>query len=560
MASVLKYDELTLSLSILTVALFLGRKMMEPQSLAHPMLLGRQVEVAPVRKKGESAVYRNFGVGMGSPLPTRPLTRPCTVLDFMPDDVTEVRTLWNTQITNAQLKERIKALSLGFLHTAGLQPRESNVLLLLDDSFEFLLTDLALASLSIPTLTLTSLPLLTPTIETYPPTAIVVAFSMLDETLELIHEGEDHTVPVIIVVGDQNNISPEKSRKSGIKIHRWDDLVEGGVREGAEDGSDGLDGVQAPAPNDVFTVTFTGLENGQPQGVQLTHVNVTAGVAALQHIFPMSKAFSPDDTILSSHSLTTPFGRSMAYTALLKGCNFATLPSTSVLNPQPPTLDELIRASENEQIPSPTVLVISTAVFVQVANAVLNQAQGNLLYSYARRHKQHALNSGTTGKNTIWDRLVFDGARKKALGRLGGSLDRVLITGDSLPSALLIPSRIALPIPTVRTCVHPVAAGPLLASHPLDLQYFPDCETAAITLEQTAHLGPPTCNVEIKLVGVDDTVVDDGKVDPVGQMYIRGPSLGQAVPPTSERAADGWVKAGLLSSVATNGTFKAQAV
>ncbi|KAG8886179.1 hypothetical protein FRB97_007217 [Tulasnella sp. 331] len=559
MSALLKYDELTLSLSVFTLALYLGRKMLQPTSLAHPMLLGRQVEVAPVRKKGESAVYRNFGVGMGAPLPTRPLTRPCTVLDFMLDDVTEVRTLWDTQITNAQLKEKIQALSLGLLHTAGLQPRESNVLLLLDDSFEFLVTDLALASLSIPTLTLTSLPLLSPTLETYPPSAIVVAFSMLDQVLELIDEHKAHTRPVVIVVGDQNDVSPEKSRKSGIKTFRWEDLVEGGVKERANDAS-GLDGVQSPTPNDVFTVTFTGLENGQPQGVQLTHINVTAAVACLQHIFPMSKSFSSEDMILSSHSLSTPFGRSMAYTALLKGCNFATLPSTSLLKPKACSLEDLIRTSEKKRIPSPTVLVISSALFVEVTNAILNQAQQSLLYSYAHRHKVHALIEGVADKNTVWDRLVFDGARTKALGRLGTSLDRVLVTGDPIPSTLLIPSRIALPIPTTRACVHPISAGPLLASHPLDLQYFADAETATSTLGKTAHCGPPTANVEIKLVGVDDAIVDGGQTDPVGQMYIRGPPLGQAVPPASEHAADGWVKAELLASVATNGTFKVQAV
>ncbi len=33
----------------------------------------------------------------------------------------------------------------------------------------------------------------------------------------------------------------------------------------------------------------------------------------------MSKAWSAADTVLSSHSLSTPFGRSVAYTAILKG-------------------------------------------------------------------------------------------------------------------------------------------------------------------------------------------------------------------------------------------------
>lgn len=68
MDSIIKYDELTLTLSVLALALYLGRKMLQPTSMVHPMLLGRQVDIASVRKKGESAVYRNFGVGMGAPV------------------------------------------------------------------------------------------------------------------------------------------------------------------------------------------------------------------------------------------------------------------------------------------------------------------------------------------------------------------------------------------------------------------------------------------------------------------------------------------------------------
>lgn len=68
MDQLLKYDELTLTLAISAVALFLGNRILQPTSMAHPMLLGRQVDVAPVRRKGETAIYRNFGVGNGAPV------------------------------------------------------------------------------------------------------------------------------------------------------------------------------------------------------------------------------------------------------------------------------------------------------------------------------------------------------------------------------------------------------------------------------------------------------------------------------------------------------------
>lgn len=92
---------------------------------------------------------------------------------------------------------------------------------------EFLLADLALASLSIPTLTLARLDLLADVLETYPPSAVIVPFEFIDHILELISDhvesGGDLTV---IVVGDQNGVTLEKSKKSGIKIVRWEEVAQ----------------------------------------------------------------------------------------------------------------------------------------------------------------------------------------------------------------------------------------------------------------------------------------------------------------------------------------------
>jgi hypothetical protein len=46
------------------VTILLLRSVYTPQPLVHPILLGRQSDVARVRFPGESAVYRNYGTGM----------------------------------------------------------------------------------------------------------------------------------------------------------------------------------------------------------------------------------------------------------------------------------------------------------------------------------------------------------------------------------------------------------------------------------------------------------------------------------------------------------------
>ena len=57
-------DDLTIVLGLVAAGLFLLHNLYKPQSLVHPILLGRQSDVARVRHPGESAVYRNYGTGM----------------------------------------------------------------------------------------------------------------------------------------------------------------------------------------------------------------------------------------------------------------------------------------------------------------------------------------------------------------------------------------------------------------------------------------------------------------------------------------------------------------
>lgn len=67
---------------------------------------------------------------------------------------------------------------------------------------------------------------------------------------------------------------------------------------------------------------------------------------------------------------------------------------------------------------------------------------------------------------------------------------------------------------------HPLVAGPVFASHPLDLQSFSDeASKANPTFLSIAHVGPPATNVEVKLAGVNDDAVESG-ADPVGEVSI----------------------------------------
>jgi long-chain acyl-CoA synthetase len=64
LADYLVTDDLTILLGLIAAAVFLLQSFYRPQPLVHPILLGRQSDVARVRNPGESAVYRNYGTGM----------------------------------------------------------------------------------------------------------------------------------------------------------------------------------------------------------------------------------------------------------------------------------------------------------------------------------------------------------------------------------------------------------------------------------------------------------------------------------------------------------------
>jgi len=552
-------DDLTVVLGLVAVCLFLLHNLYRPQSLVHPILLGRQSDVARVRNPGESAAYRNYSTGMLGRFPARPTRDQQLLLDLVPAGADAPRTLWSTKIANPQLRERASAFATGLVRLANLRPQDSNVLMLLNDGIEFVITDLALASASIPSLVLTSLSLLSPVLDTHPPAAIVTHADLLPHLLELIYDSLESDHHTIIVVGEfESNIAESLHQ---IKLLRWDDVE----REGARGDKVTF---QDPRPEDVFSVSFFTSQSGELQGAQLTHENLTAGVAAIRALVPLSGAMSQLDTLVSAFPLNTPYGRAVAYTALYEGANFATMDCTKLVPARESEIPALVDLGSGSSypIPSPTLLFLKPSHLSALSTSIIQEAQASspLLYYLAWRQKMAGMLEGYITKQSLWDRLVFDGARSKVMGKGAGALRAVIIGGAPLESQALVLSRVAVSVPLVNVYVHPLVAGPVFASHPLDLQTFPPtAETAssmsaadAFAFTYLAPVGPPAVNVEAKLLGVDDAAVEAG-ADPVGSVLVRGPVVGKLLRPQDEQEdGEDWVALGQRAKVAANGAFK----
>ncbi|KAF7777471.1 hypothetical protein Agabi119p4_3543 [Agaricus bisporus var. burnettii] len=558
-------DDLTILLALIAATTFLLNNLYKPQPLVHPILLGRQSDVGRARNPGESAVYRNYGTGLMGRFPVRPSKEIAILPHFIKPESEASRTLWATRGTNAGLQDRIAALGSGLIRLAGLKPGESKVLLLLNDGIEFIIADFALATHSVISVTLNSQDLLKRVLESQSFSAIIASPEIVPRVLETIYassfNSRSHT---IVIVGDVSQ-QTLASVASNIKILKFNEVEREGIK---------VDKLvsKLPEPSDIYTMTYLSNEAGQLQVAQLTHENATAGVAATRSLLPISHALSPLDTIISAFSLSTAYGRVIAYTAIYEGASFATLPSSKMYHdeqPAAPADASDILAAKRYPIPSPTIMFIQPGHLIAIVTDILKNAAGSMfLFPFARRHKLAGISDGFITRESLWDRLVFDGARAKVIGDGAATLRGVIVSGRSLPAVLMTPARMALSVPLVNTFTHPLVAGPVLASHPFDLQDFTE---EGVSSEKKGHVGPPSVNVEAKLTGVDDEKVENGG-DPTGLLFVRGPPVGKIgngdqnedyvqVSPTEERrvrdenAEEGWISTGVRAQVQPNGSF-----
>jgi len=254
----------------------------------------------------------------------------------------------------------------------------------------------------------------------------------------------------------------------------------------------------------------------------------------------------------------TAYGRAIAYTAIYEGTSFATLESSKLFHaneytPQINVADAL--SYKAYPIPSPTIAFLKPEHVHTLVPAIVKEARKSFLFPFARSHKLAGITEGFITKESLWDRLVFDAARSRVAEDGAATLRAVIVSEGPLAAETVTPARMAFSVPLINCYSHPLVAGPVLASHALDLQ---DLTLEGVTV---AHTGPPSINVEAKLVGVEDELVENG-ADPVGILMVRGPSVGRLASMETSYVSipsgedEGWIGSGLRATVQTNGSFR----
>jgi hypothetical protein len=87
-------------------------------------------------------------------------------------------------------------------------------------------------------------------------------------------------------------------------------------------------------------------------------------------------------------------------------------------------------SSRKYPIPSPTIMFIKSGHLTSIVSSILSEAKKSwFLQPFAWRHKLAGVADGFITNQSLWDRLVFDGARARVIGDSAATLRAVVISG-----------------------------------------------------------------------------------------------------------------------------------
>ncbi|CAH7667486.1 hypothetical protein BY996DRAFT_4602338 [Phakopsora pachyrhizi] len=192
----------------------------------------------------------------------------------------------------------------------------------------------------------------------------------------------------------------------------------------------------------------------------------------------------------------------------------------------------------------PTVLVLSTKTTLELAKKVLECSKRSITAKISMAYRLGSLHNGSL-IGPISQATAWVGTRARAIftqGPISQSYANLLCAG--IGTSLQ------------RIFSHPLSAGPILASQAFDFQTLQRPRSAI-------HHGPPTVNVECKVVGVPEpAIVNSDAVK--GELFIRGPTVAKEVYDESNsdnlideiKEAEGFLRVEEVVELLPNGTFR----
>jgi hypothetical protein len=124
---------------------------------------------------------------------------------------------------------------------------------------EFVITELALASHSILSLTLSSSSLISPVLESHSPSTIIVQGSLLPHLLELIYEVNKFGQYFVIVIGETDESVISKASKQ-VRVAYWANIEAQGKAAPT---------ITNPAPGNLISIHFSRISLAQHSLIQI---------------------------------------------------------------------------------------------------------------------------------------------------------------------------------------------------------------------------------------------------------------------------------------------------
>lgn len=211
-----------------------------------------------------------------------------------------------------------------------------------------------------------------------------------------------------------------------------------------------------------------------------------------------------NDTILSFHHPSTPYGFGLALFTIYMGASLS-LPTLSDKSPE--SLDALLGSASSP--PATRIFGPASLISASLYTLLLQKMMGDapFIIKRARDGKLRLLRKGILSTTTLWDSILFGGIRKDInLLQLKG-----LVLAGPIEQNKSDFFRIALGASVVSTSEHEFLLAPLSAAGMWDFQRLPPPSSINLTGNEIGHVGAPIAGLEMKLKG-DEKEISEGRM------------------------------------------------
>ncbi|KXS95654.1 hypothetical protein AC579_10368 [Pseudocercospora musae] len=498
----------------------------------HPLLLARQATASPVRKKGESAIYRSPEVPHGYPLRTGLNVKDPSAPRWAAGKDGDIRDIWREvqkggkdggdgkqipkglimsvfgreELVEHDIDELSKEISTIGNHfkQAGIK----KVAIYLPNSVEYLLTIFAASFYG---LTPILLPYNIPHPKVYHFLSGTGADGLVCAAGNLPLDDLSQTCKNLRLLTwvvektsthmDWNGVPDEAAGRLVVSV--WHDVVEENKATATTELPSNETG---DTPGDIVTVWQPFDPAILPQIVPFTQKNIVAAIAALVTAIPTRQRFSSADLVLPADTFTHSYVLCQTLAALYMHC------SVAITSVAAPGVDlQLARRGV-----APTVIIASAETM-----AKLHQQETAGISSGLQRFGKY-----TQDQTVAAGRMPTDGILFKLLAPKSGSTEpgklRLILTSDrlsagspSLTSTMLSDLRIFTRSRIIYALTTARVAGAIAQTNVFDYRRVDGTEPS--------HFGVPLGSVEIKYLNADEKAL--GSPEPNGKLVVMGPAV-----------------------------------